>query len=253
MSTPSLRVAVELDRKRFDAVIFDMDGVITDTARVHYAAWKQMFDDYLRSRSAPGDPSRPFDEEDYRQYVDGKPRDDGVESFLASRGIELPRGSLEDPPERETVWGLANRKNEQFTRVVVDMGVVAYPSSVALVRALQARGFGTAIVSASRNCGTILHAAGIGHLFPVQVDGLVAEQLHLPGKPEPEMFLEAAKRLGAEAARSVVVEDALAGVEAGRRGEFGLVIGVDRVGQAEALRRRGADVVVRDLAAVPVR
>jgi alpha,alpha-trehalase len=253
VTTPSGPVAIALDRERFDAVVFDLDGVMTDTARLHYAAWKEMFDDYLRVRSGPVDATRPFDEDDYRRYVDGKPRDDGVESFLASRDIELPRGSLGDPPERETVWGLANRKNEQFKRAVTEMGVVAYPSSVALVHALQARRIGTAIVSASRNCRTILSAAGIGDLFEVRVDGLVAEQLQLPGKPAPAMFLEAARRLGAEAARSVVVEDALAGVEAGRRGEFGLVIGVDRVGQGEALRRHGADVVVRDLAAVSVR
>jgi len=246
-------VAVELDRERFDAVVFDMDGVITDTARVHYAAWKQMFDDYLRSRSAPADATRPFDEADYRRYVDGKPREDGVESFLTARGIQLPRGSLEDPSERETVWGLANRKNEQFKRAVAEMGVVAYPSSVALVRALEARGLGTAVVSASRNCGAILEAAGIGDLFAARVDGLVAERMGLPGKPSPATFLEAARRLRADAARSVIVEDALAGVEAGRRGKFGLVIGVDRVGQPEALRRSGADVVVRDLAEVSVR
>jgi len=249
----TIPVAIELDRERFDAVVFDMDGVITDTARVHYAAWKQMFDDYLGSRSGPADATRPFDEEDYRRYVDGKPRDDGVESFLTARGVQLPRGSLEDPPERETVWGLANRKNEQFKRAVAEMGVAAYPSSVALVRALEQRGLGTAVVSASRNCSAILEAAGIGDLFAARVDGLVAEQLGLPGKPSPATFLEAARRLHADAARSVIVEDALAGVEAGRRGKFGLVIGVDRVGQAEALRRRGADVVVRDLAEVSVR
>src|SRR5262249_55038689 len=174
-------------------------------------------------------------------------------SFLTSRGIDLPRGNVADLPERESVWGLANRKNVLFKRAVREDGVVAYPSSVALVRSLQSRGIGTAVVSASRNCRETLQAAHLGDLFAVRVDGLVAEQQHLAGKPSPEMFVEAAKCLDAPPARTAVVEDALAGVEAGRRGGFRLVIGVDRVGQADALRHSGADVVVRDLAEVAVR
>ena len=253
MTSAASTPGVVLDAETFAAVVFDMDGVITDTARVHFAAWKQMFDEYLGSHPNSGRPERPFDADDYRRYVDGRQRDDGVASFLTSRGIDLPRGTAADPPERESVWGLANRKNMLFKRALSENGVVAYPSSVALVRNLQSHGIGTAIVSASRNCHETLEAARIGDLFAVRVDGLVAEQRGLAGKPSPEMFVEAAKYLGAPPARAAVVEDALAGVEAGRRGGFRLVIGVDRLGQAHDLRSRGADVVVRDLADVVVR
>lgn len=234
--------------ERFDAVVFDMDGVVTDTATVHASAWKRMFDDYLVTLSGrSGIPYAPFRESDYLRYVDGKHRDDGVESFLASRGIHLAHGTVGDGPERESVWGLANRKNEAFQRVLTDDGVRAFPTSVALVRALQRAGVGTAIISASRNCQQVLDAAGVGDLFEVRVDGIESERLDLPGKPSPAVFLEAAGRLGAVAERAVVVEDAIAGVQAGRAGHFGLVIGVDRTGQADALRANGADAVVGDL------
>jgi beta-phosphoglucomutase family hydrolase len=236
-----------------DAVVFDMDGVITDTADVHRRAWKEMFDRFLaETATRTGRPQRPFGHDDYLRYVDGKQRDDGVGSFLASRGIELPRGVPDDPPDRETVWGLANRKNAAFQQVLATDGVCAFPSSVALVRSLQAHGIGTAVISASRNCQAVLDAAGIGSLFPVRVDGVETARLGLPGKPSPAVFLEAARRLGAGPHRAVVVEDAQAGVRAGRAGRFGLVVGVDRSGQAEALLAEGADVVVTDLAEVEV-
>jgi beta-phosphoglucomutase family hydrolase len=233
---------------RVDAVVFDTDGVLTDTASVHAAAWKRLFDEYLRQRAARlGEPFRPFEERDYLLYVDGRPRYDGVANFLASRGITLAWGDPSDPPGRETVCGLGNDKNRRFLAQVREHGVHAFPASVAFVRALRDKGVGTAVVSASRNMRVVLDAAGIRDLFDVEVDGADAARLGLPGKPDPALFLEAARRLGVPAARAAVVEDALAGVEAGRRGGFGLVVGVDRVGQAAALRERGADVVVDDL------
>lgn len=249
----SERTAVPLPVRSFDAVVFDMDGVVTDTATAHRRVWKAMFDDYLRGASRrSGRVQPPFSEADYLTYVDGKHRDDGVAGFLGSRGIDLPRGHPDDGPETETVWGLANRKDRAFRQVLEHDGVRAFPSSVALVRDLQAHGVGTAIISASRNAQAVLQAAGIGDLFPVRVDGLETARLHLPGKPSPEVFLEAARRLAAAPTRAVVVEDALAGVRAGRAGGFGLVIGVDRCGQAEQLLAEGADVVVADLGQVHV-
>jgi alpha,alpha-trehalase len=243
----------ELAASRYDAVVFDMDGVITDTARTHAKAWTRMFDDYLRARRDATDlPFEPFTEADYRQYVDGKHRDDGVASFLAARGIHLSRGGPADPPDRETVWGLANRKDLDFQRALAEAGAEVFPSSVALVRELQTHGVRTAVVSASKNCQRVLEAAGVGDLFPVRVDGIVSEELELPGKPSPATFLEAARRLGSTPDRAVVVEDAVAGVEAGRRGRFALVVGVDRAGQAAQLEEAGADVVVSDLSELSV-
>ncbi len=232
-----------------DAVIFDMDGVITDTASVHSAAWKRLFDTYLRERAdRTGEPFVPFDvDEEYRRYVDGKPRYDGVRSFLASRGIELPEGDPADPPDRETVCGLGNRKNEMFLKHLREHGAEPYGSTVELVRELARRDVPTAAISASRNMSEVLEAAGIGDLFHVRVDGVLADELGLPGKPDPAVFLEAARRLDVGPARAAVVEDALSGVEAGRRGGFALVIGVDRTGDADALRDAGADLVVTDL------
>jgi alpha,alpha-trehalase len=237
----------------FDAVVFDMDGVVTDTAVVHRRAWQAMFDPFLAEVAGrTGTTQQRFGEDDYLRYVDGKARADGVASFLASRGVHLPRGSADDPPGTETVWALANRKDEAFQQVLATGGARAFPSTVALVRELQRQGIGTAIISASRNCQAILTAAGLDDLFPVRVDGVETARLALPGKPAPAVFLEAVRRLGATASRSVVVEDALAGVQAGRDGGFGLVVGVDRVGQAEALREHGAHVVVTDLDEVRV-
>lgn len=244
---------VSLSAQRFDAVLFDMDGVVTDTAEVHRAAWAAMFDAYLRQvTDRTGTPQAPFSRSDYLTYVDGRHRDDGVRSFLASRGIELPGGTVVDPPELETVWGLANRKNDEFHRVMRRDGVRTFPTTVALVAELARHGIGSAIISASRNCREVLDTAGIGDVFAVRVDGVETEHLGIPGKPSPAMFLEAARRLGAVPRRCVVVEDAVAGVHAGRAGHFGLVIGVDRTGQAAALRAEGAHVVVTDLGQVEV-
>jgi len=240
------RPAIPLDR--VDAVVFDTDGVLTDTASVHSAAWKRLFDEYLEQRAERlGEPFRPFEELDYLRHVDGKPRYDGVAGFLASRGITLPWGDPSDPPSHETVCGLGNSKNRYFLAHLREHGVHAFPSSVAFVRELGASGVRTAVVSASRNMRAVLDAAGIRQLFDVEVDGVDAARLGLAGKPDPALFLEAASRLEVTPPRAVVVEDALAGVEAGRRGGFGLVVGVDRAGQAAELAARGADVVVDDL------
>jgi len=241
--------AAVIDRERFDAVVFDMDGVITDTARVHEAAWKRLFDDFLRERDGEG--FVPFSAEDYRSHVDGKPRYDGVRDFLASRGITLPEGTADDAPGTPTIQGLGNRKNEYFLASLAE-GVRPYPHGVAFVHRLQDAGFGTAIISASRNAAAVLQAAGLADLFAVRVDGVVAAELGLAGKPAPDVFIEAARRLDTTPGRTVVVEDALAGVEAGRAGGFGLVVGVDRAGQADALREHGADAVTSDLGALRV-
>jgi beta-phosphoglucomutase family hydrolase len=228
------------------ACLFDLDGVLTQTARVHAAAWKQMFDAFLRERA--GASFVPFDAvHDYDEYVDGKPRYDGVRSFLASRGIELPEGESSDPPGMGTVRALGNLKNEIVLSLIRDQGVEPYEGSVRFVRAAADAGLGRAVVSSSANCRDVLRAAGIESLFEEVVDGVVAEREQLKGKPAPDTFLFAARGLGAEPAEAAVFEDALAGVEAGRAGRFGLVVGVDRSGQADALRAHGADVVVSDL------
>ena len=231
------------------ACLFDLDGVLTQTAKIHAAAWKQMFDDFLREwAERTGEPFRAFDRPtDYDEYVDGKPRLDGVRSFLESRAIELPMGSPADPPEAETVHGLGTRKNELVLELIREQGVQPYEGSVRFVEAARAHGLRRAVVSASTNCRDVLAAARIEHLFEVRIDGIVAERDGLAGKPAPDTFLAAARALAVEPARAAVFEDALAGVEAGRAGAFGWVVGVDRTGQAEALRRRGADVVVQDL------
>ena len=231
------------------ACLFDLDGVLTQTAKIHAAAWKQMFDDFLREwAERTGEPFRPFDRPtDYDEYVDGKPRLDGVRSFLESRAIELPMGSPADAPEAETVHGLGTRKNELVLELIREHGVEPYEGSVRFVETARAHGLRRAVVSASTNCRDVLAAARIEHLFEVRIDGIVAERDGLAGKPAPDTFLAAARALAVEPARAAVFEDALAGVEAGRAGAFGWVVGVDRTGQAEALRRRGADVVVQDL------
>jgi trehalose 6-phosphate phosphatase len=241
--------AAATDLRTMQAVIFDLDGVVTRTAEVHAEAWKQLFDEYLAARARRlGEPFRPFDRSsDYRRFVDGKPRYEGVASFLGSRGIELPFGSSEDPEERETVCGLGNRKNRYFQEALARRGVDPYPSTLELIAALRRRGVRTAIVSSSRNCAAVLEAAGIRELFDAKVDGVDAAELGLPGKPDPAVFIDAARRLGVDPAHAAVVEDAIAGVEAGRRGGFGLVVGVDREAQFEALVAAGADVVVGDL------
>jgi beta-phosphoglucomutase family hydrolase len=231
------------------ACLFDLDGVLTQTAQVHAAAWKQTFDEYLSQRAArTGGGFTPFDlVGDYDQYVDGKPRYDGVRSFLASRGIELPEGERDEPPGAETVHGLGDRKNELVLQLIHERGVKPYDGSIRYVKAVRAAGLKRAVVSSSSNCRDVLRAAGILNLFEEIVDGVVAEREHLHGKPAPDTFLQAARALGVEPAGAAVFEDALAGVEAGRAGRFGCVVGVDRVGQTEALAAHGADVVVRDL------
>jgi beta-phosphoglucomutase family hydrolase len=232
------------------ACLFDLDGVLTDTARVHAAAWKEMFDAYLRDRaSRGGEEFRPFDlEHDYDSYVDGKPRFEGTQSFLASRGIRLPDGSPGDPPDAETVHGLGNRKNQLVLRMIRERGVEAYPGSVRFVQAVREAGLRTAVVTSSEHCREVLEAAGIERLFEVRIDGTVVARERLRGKPAPDAYVAAARRLGVGHEHAAVFEDALAGVEAGRAGRFGYVVGVDRVGHAQALHEHGADIVVRDLA-----
>ena len=230
--------------------LFDLDGVLTKTATVHAAAWTEMFNDFLRKRATQtGQPFVPFDSvKDYEQYVDGKPRIDGTRSFLASRGIDLPDGGEDDAPDAETNHGLGNRKNQILLHMLAAKGVDVYEGSVRYVRAVRDHGLRSAVVSSSANCREVLEAAHIEDLFEVRIDGIVAERDHLHGKPAPDSYLAAARALGLEPAAAAVFEDALAGVEAGRAGGFGRVVGVDRLGQADALREHGADVVVSDLA-----
>ncbi len=236
-----------IDRRRIDALLFDLDGVVTRTAAVHAAAWKRLFDEVL-ARRAGGQSWEPFDvEHDYRAYVDGKPRHDGVRSFLAARGVSLPEGAPDDGPDAETIHGLARRKNGYVLARLAEDGVQVYDAAAAFIRDARTRGFKTAVVSASENCAAVLRAADLEALFDVRVDGTDVARHGLKGKPAPDSFLEAARRLGVDPARAVVFEDALAGVQAGRAGGFALVVGVDRVGQAAALRRHGADVVVTRL------
>jgi beta-phosphoglucomutase family hydrolase len=233
--------------KEIVACLFDLDGVITKTAVVHAAAWKRTFDDFLRQRD--GDGFRPFDDTaDYDEYVDGRPRADGVRTFLASRGIELPKGAPDDPPDRTTVQGLGNRKNDLLLELIRSDGVEAYDGTLRYVEAVRASRLRTAVVSSSTNCRDILRSVGAESLFDVRIDGVVAAERKLPGKPHPDTFLAAARDLGVEASEAAVFEDALAGMDAGRSGHFGYVVGVDRVGQGAALRAHGADIVVRDLA-----
>jgi beta-phosphoglucomutase family hydrolase len=230
--------------------LFDLDGVLTKTAVVHAAAWKEVFDEFLGAWSRQsGKPFVPFDAvKDYDAYVDGKPREDGARSFLASRGIELPEGRQDDPPDAETVLGLSRKKDTVFERLLRSDGVEVYPGSVQYLHAVRAAGLHRAVVSSSAHCQQVLAAAGIEDLFEARIDGIVAARDRLRGKPAPDTYLAGARALGVEPAQAVVYEDALAGVAAGRAGKFGYVVGVDRVGQADALREHGADVVVTDLA-----
>jgi beta-phosphoglucomutase family hydrolase len=227
--------------ERFAAFLFDLDGVLTPTAEVHERAWSIMFNEFLGDRP-------PFTQDDYLAYVDGKPRYDGVRSFLASRGIVLPEGQPTDPPGQQSVCALGNRKNQLFTEVLERDGIAPYPGSVALLDVLDARGVKQAVVSSSRNAPDVLRAAGLEPRFDVVVDGAVAAAAHLPGKPKPDTYLFAAEQLGVDAADCVVVEDALSGVAAGRAGSFGLVLGVDRGAGHDALQAAGASAVVSDLA-----
>jgi beta-phosphoglucomutase family hydrolase len=235
---------------RVRACLFDLDGVLTETAKVHAAAWKEMFDGYLRERAAHSDEEFvAFDPVgDYDEYVDGKPRYEGVSSFLDSRGIDLPQGQESDKADAQTIDGLGNRKNDIVLRMIKDQGVKAYDGSVRYVRAAREAGLARAVVSSSTNCRDVLLAAGIEDLFQQRIDGVVAEREHLRGKPAPDTFLAGARALHVEPGQAAVFEDALVGVQAGRAGGFACVVGVDRVGQADALREHGANIVVGDLA-----
>ncbi|MCP5508537.1 MAG: trehalose-phosphatase [Chlamydiales bacterium] len=245
---------VTISPEKFHAVIFDMDGVITKTANVHAKAWKRLFDEYLKERAEKsGEPFVPFAaDSDYGKYVDGKPRYEGIESFLRSRGIELPWGERDDSDDRETICGLANKKNRMFQETIRAEGVEAYPSTVDLIHQLKKRGIKVAVISSSKNCVEVLKSAGVLDLFEAKVDGIDSEARKIQGKPKPDIFLEAAKELGESPDRSIVIEDAISGVQAGSEGNFGLVIGVDRIGHAPLLLENGADVVVKDLDEVQV-
>ncbi len=234
------------------AVIFHLDGVVTKTAKLHAAAWKRLFDDFLETRGRETGDERyaPFDMRDYRRYVDGKPRYDGIKSFLDARGIPLSFGEPDDAPEMETVCGLGNRKNQIFQKLLREKGVDVYPSTLDLIRLLRSNRIRIGIVSSSKNCAAVLEAAGITDLFDVRVDGKDSEVLQLEGKPAPDIFLEAAKQLGVSPQRAVVVEDAESGVQAGHSGHFGLIVGVDRGDNRESLLEKGADRVVRDLSEI---
>jgi trehalose 6-phosphate phosphatase len=257
ISQPQLELqtrSVVISPDRYRAVILDMDGVITRTAVIHAAAWKRIFDAFLADWAAQhGQAFRPFDAHaDYHRYVDGKARLDGVRSFLASRGIRLPEGGPDDSPEAETVFGLGKRKDRAFLALLEQQGVETFASTIRLIHALKNAGIGVGVISASRNATMVLKAAGILDLFDVKVDGVDAERLRLRGKPEPDIFLAAARRLNADPQHSVVIEDALAGVQAGDAGNFALVIGVNRDNQEVLLQGNGADVVVDDLEQVQV-
>ncbi len=247
------KTPLELSSNRWSAAIFDLDGVLTRTAAVHSAAWKALFDEYLADRPPQdGEDHSEFTQSDYRRFVDGLPRYDGVQRFLESRGIDLPWGASDDPPDTETICGLGNRKNQLFHERLRDAGVDVFEPAIRLVAALRNAGIATAVVSSSKNTRAVLEAADLERLFDARVDGVEAERLGLDGKPAPDVFLEAARRLGVEPADAIVLEDADSGVEAGRRGSFGLVIGLDRDGRGEALRDAGADVVLSDLEEVTV-
>lgn len=237
----------------FGAAIFDMDGVITNTAAVHESAWKSALDSYLRLRQSRfGEPFREFTGDDYRAFVDGRPRYAGVDAFLKSRGVQLPWGDPHDDPSAETVCGLGNRKNDIFNRVLDQDAVEVYASTLELIEQLRGSEVKVGVATSSRNCVRVLQSAGIGSLFEVRVDGVLSAELGLKGKPEPDIFILACEGLGVSPACAVVVEDAVSGVQAGARGQFGLVLGVARGNKAEELRTNGADIVVRDLSEISV-
>jgi beta-phosphoglucomutase family hydrolase len=244
--------SVTINRRDFDGAIFDLDGVLTDTARVHAAAWKAVFDAFLKKWANQRCASfKPFDMTDYLAYVDGRPRYDGIRTFFAARGIDLVEGSEHDGEEADTVRGLGERKVRLF-RQALQQGVDPQSGAESLLKKLRQMDVRIAVASSSKNCDAILSAAGLDHLIDARVDGVDAEELGLPGKPDPALFLEAARRLGAQPSRTILFEDALAGVEAGQRAGFGKVVGIDRGRQPEALRQRGANVVVESLLQVEV-
>lgn len=254
IAVETIKDIITLSPRDYDAVLFDLDGVLTRTAKVHAAVWKKLFDRFLERRATQaGEPFVPFDiKTDYPRYVDGKPRYDGVAAFIESRGIELPMGEPEDGPDVQSVRALGNLKDRYFLEHLEQDGIEPYEAAIALVRELRAQEFRTAVVSSSNNCAAVLEKAGIAQLFEARVDGKDVTRLELKGKPAPDAFLEAARRVGVEPSRAVVVEDAIAGVEAGCAGGFGCVIGVDRGGHAQALQEAGADFVVIDMSQVRV-
>jgi beta-phosphoglucomutase family hydrolase len=239
-----------VSRDQYDAVLFDLDGVVTDTAGLHATCWKQMFDEYLQKRARQrGQVFRPFDlDTDYRLYVDGKPRFDGVRDFLNSRGIQLPEGNPDDPAEVETVCGLGNCKNDLVNQAIADVGVKPYEGTVQFIHQLRSNGFKIAVVTSSQNCAVVLKAAKLDDFFEVRVDGNSIDEQGLAGKPAPDTYLIAAKLLRVEPRRTVVIEDAISGVQAGVNGNFGLVIGIARKGNVDELKHHGAQLVVEDLA-----
>jgi beta-phosphoglucomutase family hydrolase len=246
---PQLETKRALTRDQYDAVLLDLDGVITDTASLHATCWKEMFDEYLRKHARQsGEAFRPFDiATDYRLYVDGKPRFDGVRDFLKSRGMQLPEGNQNDPPQAETICGLGNHKNDMVNKIIEETGVEPYEGTVRLIQQLRRQGFKIGVVTSSQNCNAVLSAAKLDSCSDVQVDGNTIHAQQLAGKPAPDTFLMAARSLGVEPTRAVVIEDAISGVQAGLNGNFGLVIGVARKGNAEELRHKGAHLVVNDL------
>lgn len=237
-----------LSPEKFDAILFDLDGVVTATNNNHFAAWKKLFDQYLGIYAKREKiPFREFSEDEMSEYVDGKPRYEGIRSFLESRSISLPFGDVSDPEDAESICGLGNLKNRFFNESIRDDGVEVFKTSIALIHDLKANGIRCAVVTSSKNCQTVLHAAEISDLFDTCFDGNDAAELKLTGKPDPDTYLKAAERLGVDPSRAVVVEDAISGVQAGRAGNFGLVVGVDRANVADALAQNGADIVVEDL------
>ncbi|MDF2460367.1 MAG: pgmB [Nitrospira sp.] len=239
-----------LDFTHFKAALFDLDGVVTKTAVVHAHAWQQLFDAYLKTYARrTGRAFEPFDiKYDYRTYVDGKPRYEGVKSFLESRGIDLPWGNPDDGPEEDTIYGLGNKKDGYFETQLREKGVIVYEGTVKFLRVVRSRGIKTAVVSSSKHCKEVLEVVGLTMLFDTRVDGIELQRLRLRGKPAPDTFWEASRRLGVEPPQAIVIEDAQVGVAAGRAGGFGLVIALDRQRQAEVLRQHGADIVTEDLA-----
>jgi alpha,alpha-trehalase len=244
-----------IDFEDLDAILVDLDGVLTDTAKIHASVWKKTFDAYLREYADHfGGTYEPFDlKTDYRNCVDGKPRYEGVASFLESRGICLPRGEESDSPSKETICGLGNRKNKRFLEEIKQRGVEIYQTSVDFIKRVKSLGLKVAVVTSSRNCGEVLEGAGLGDFFDVRVDGIVARESMLRGKPAPDGYLEAARRLSVEPSRAAVVEDAISGVQAGKAGNFGLVVGISRNGEPEILKQCGADIVVSDLSELCIR
>jgi beta-phosphoglucomutase family hydrolase len=243
---------MKTQQNHFSAVIFDLDGVITDTAAVHSASWKKMFDDFLQVYATNSQTAfRAFShEDDYLPFVDGKPRNQGVSSFLDSRGIEIPLGDISDPPELETIYGLGNRKNEIFNHIIAGGNFRVFTSTVEFIHQCRKTGIRVGVASSSKNCGTVLEAAELLDLFETRVDGIESARLGLKGKPEPDIFTTACQNLGVTIERTVIVEDAVSGVQAGRKGNFGLVLGIARESNAKELKENGADLVVTDMAEI---